>query len=215
MDEYDLVPVDRFRFRCYKGIECFNRCCRNLSIALTPYDVLRLRMNLGLNSTEFLRKYTTWHIGQVTGLPVVTFKSGDCPFVTLEGCSVYKDRPTSCRLYPLARVKAGGVEKYYLLREEFCMGHEENVEWDVQQWLRDQGVEKYNEMNDLFYEIIATKLRFGVELDKEDIDRIYTACFDTDNSFFCIRGSMGPEDALRAGMRWTLGYLRGLRSSQD
>ena len=35
------------KFRCYKGIECFNACCRDIDITLTPYDILRLKQRLG------------------------------------------------------------------------------------------------------------------------------------------------------------------------
>ena len=37
-----------FHFRCYKGIDCFNACCRSIDIMLTPYDILRLKQHLGM-----------------------------------------------------------------------------------------------------------------------------------------------------------------------
>jgi hypothetical protein len=46
------------RFRCRKDIDCFNACCKNIDIMLTPYDIVRLKTRLGITSTEFLREYT-------------------------------------------------------------------------------------------------------------------------------------------------------------
>ena len=46
------------QFRCHKDIDCFNACCKNIDIMLTPYDILRLKQRLGITSTEFLRQYT-------------------------------------------------------------------------------------------------------------------------------------------------------------
>ncbi|MCK7503851.1 MAG: YkgJ family cysteine cluster protein [Desulfobacterales bacterium] len=106
-----IIPIavgDRFAFDCNPGVACFNACCRDLSQALTPYDVLRLTRGLGLRTGEFLRRYTACRIGPGSGLPVVSLVPGDpvertCPFRAPSGCRVYRDRPSSCRTYPLMR----------------------------------------------------------------------------------------------------------------
>jgi len=109
--ENNLVPIDleeTFRFECSPGLACFNACCRDLNQFLYPYDILRLKRRLGISSGEFLKCYTSQHLGPESGLPIVSLTSADakrltCPFVTAEGCSVYPDRPSSCRIYPLVR----------------------------------------------------------------------------------------------------------------
>ncbi len=53
-----LGPDDRFTFECRKDLDCFTHCCRDVSIVLTPYDVLRLKRSLGLDSSEFLARHT-------------------------------------------------------------------------------------------------------------------------------------------------------------
>ena len=53
-----LDGPDTFEFRCHPGVSCFNRCCRNLNFFLNPYDVIRLKQNLGLSSGEFIEKHT-------------------------------------------------------------------------------------------------------------------------------------------------------------
>ena len=40
-------------------IACFTRCCRNIDILLTPYDVIRMKNRLGITSTEFLAEVHT------------------------------------------------------------------------------------------------------------------------------------------------------------
>ena len=46
----ELKPDETFCFDCNPDVPCFNRCCAELTLPLTPYDVLRLRRNLGLGS---------------------------------------------------------------------------------------------------------------------------------------------------------------------
>jgi len=46
------------RFRCHRGIACWNACCSNIDISLTPYDILRLARRLDLTTTGFLERYT-------------------------------------------------------------------------------------------------------------------------------------------------------------
>ena len=49
-----LNASDTFEFRCHPGVSCFNLCCRNLNLFLNPYDVIRLKQNLGISSSEFI-----------------------------------------------------------------------------------------------------------------------------------------------------------------
>ena len=106
-----MTPISEdtpFRFLCDKSIPCFNECCRDLNQFLTPYDILRIKKSLNLTSSEFLSQYCKQHTGPESGLPIITLKPVDdmdlkCPFVTPEGCHIYDDRPSSCRMYPLAR----------------------------------------------------------------------------------------------------------------
>ncbi len=132
----EMIPIgidEPLLFECSPDVSCFNACCRDLNQFLTPYDILRLKKNLGITSDEFLKKYTSRHNGPESGLPVITFKpdpaSGNaCPFVRESGCSVYPDRPASCRMYPIARAivrsrQTGQLTEYFALIEEpHCNG---------------------------------------------------------------------------------------------
>ncbi|MCK5312438.1 MAG: YkgJ family cysteine cluster protein [Desulfobacteraceae bacterium] len=191
----DMIPVsldDKLTFECSSAISCFNECCRDLNQFLTPYDILRLKNNLKIKSGELLRKYTSMHKGPGTGLPVITFKpdpdSGHaCPFVTEKGCSVYEDRPASCRMYPLARAitksrETGEITEYYALIEEpHCKGLGQKKNQTVKQWIATQGVQIYNEMNDKLMEIISLKnMMMPGKLEGVQEDNFYLACYDLD-----------------------------------
>ena len=167
----DLIPIgldEPFRFACSPGVTCFNECCRDLNQTLYPYDILRLKKGLGLSSSDFLKRYTIQHIGPQSGLPIVTFKTTDarrltCPLVTAKGCSVYSDRPSSCRTYPLVRAisrcrETGKItERFALLKEPHCSGFKETNDQTVLQWINDQEIAVYNDINDRLMEIISVK----------------------------------------------------------
>ncbi len=192
-DEMTALSLDEtFRFSCKKSVPCFNECCRDLNQFLTPYDILRLKKNRDLTSTVFLERYTSQHIGPESGLPVIILKPDpskdlQCPFVTPEGCSVYEDRPSSCRTYPLARMasrsrETGEITEFYgLIEEPHCKGFEQDKTQTVREWIEDQGIAAYNEMNDLLMEIISLKNRLmpGM-MDIKSKHMFHLACYDLD-----------------------------------
>jgi len=193
--EPELTPLtsqDTFCFECTPQIPCFNECCRDLNQLLTPYDILRLKMHLGLTSDQFLARYTAHHSGPESGLPVVTLKPADtrdlrCPFVTPKGCSVYENRPSSCRMYPLARAVTRSrvtdkvTERFMVLKEPHCLGFEKGPPRSASQWIEDQKITVYNENNDKLLQIISlkNKTKPGV-LDLQSRHLFFTALYDLD-----------------------------------
>jgi Fe-S-cluster containining protein len=110
-----------------------------------------------------------------------------CPFVSEAGCTVYPDRPGSCRIYPLARIiqknpDQGGLEEWHvLIQESHCLGFEEPDEWTVREWRKSQGVDPYDAMNDLLMDIISLKNRCGRDrLQDAENALFYMACYDLD-----------------------------------
>ncbi|MBW2567938.1 MAG: YkgJ family cysteine cluster protein [Deltaproteobacteria bacterium] len=190
----NIIPLsleDTFKFSCSNNIPCFNECCQDLQQFLTPYDILRLKNCLGIPSGLFLKQYTTKHTGPESGLPIITLKADGpelkCPFVTPSGCSVYNHRPSSCRMYPLARVvsrsrETGKVtEQYMLIKESYCLGHNQKKTWTIRQWEESQGVGIYNEMNDLLMKIISLKNRLmPSRIDVKSEYFFYMACYNLD-----------------------------------
>ena len=155
-----------FKFACHPGVPCFNECCADLTLTLTPYDVLRLKKRLGLGSGDFLDQYTESQ-DDPGRFPRLKLKMTDglkkpCPFVTPRGCSIYEDRPGACRTYPLGRGSAqGGREMFFLVQEGHCRGFEQERQWEVDEWLADQGLEEYNRLNDQWMEILTSRTSLG------------------------------------------------------
>ena len=188
-----IMPDEPFRFACSPEVTCFNECCRDLNQSLYPYDILRLKKGLGLSSSEFLKRYTTRHIGPESGLPIVTLKTTDagrltCPLVTEKGCSVYPDRPSSCRTYPLVRAisrcrETGKItERFALLKEPHCLGFKGRKDQTVRQWINQQEIAAYNHINDKLMEIISIKSRLlPGPLDLKSRHQVYLALYDLDN----------------------------------
>jgi Fe-S-cluster containining protein len=194
--EPEFSPIgseETFQFACNPTVPCFNACCRNLNQFLTPYDILCLKHHLGLRSDVFLNRYTVDSIGPQTGLPIVSLRANPaqawaCPFATTHGCSVYPARPSSCRIYPLARAvrrcrKTGRTTEHFaLIKESHCRGFEQPQSQRVDQWLIDQNLDLYLRQNDELLEIIALKNRFRPgPLDEEARRRFYLALYDLDN----------------------------------
>jgi Fe-S-cluster containining protein len=97
IEPIELKLDDTIQFRCHKGIACFNKCCENMDISLTPYDNIRLKNRLGMSSKEFVAVYTAPFQMDAHGMPGLKLitKPGTtaCAFLKPEGCSVYEDRP--------------------------------------------------------------------------------------------------------------------------
>ena len=214
----DMIPVtlkNFMNFNCNCDNECFNECCSDLNQALTPYDVLRLKSSLGISSQDFLKTYTSLHYGPESGLPVIEFKPNpdkgyECPFVKPQGCSVYEDRPGSCRMYPLARAitksrETGEITQYFALIEEpHCKGFGKQTGLTVEQWLKGQDVDMHNKENDKLMELISLKNRIlPGKLEGAQSDIFYLALYDLDE--FCaqifekdlLKEFTIPDDLLR------------------
>lgn len=161
-----MVPLGNkeFQFDCHPGVECFTRCCRNVDLTIYPFDILKLKRNLRIDSAEFLRSYTYLHSGDNPYFPAVKLKLKDdvepaCPFLRDHGCTVYEDRPSACRTYPLERaVDRTNVTKipeeyYFLTNHAYCLGHNEAKKFQVKSWIRNQRVAEHNVFNDYWAEL--------------------------------------------------------------
>ena len=98
-----LEQEEEFPFACHPGVPCFNDCCADVNIILTPLDVLQLARATGLPTSEFLDTYTANPMTKDLHLPVVLLTMGPepekrCRFVGPEGCTVYDVRPWACRM---------------------------------------------------------------------------------------------------------------------
>lgn len=197
---FDSVPSNRekynlqdiFTFSCHSALSCFNACCRNKHLPLSPYDVLRLRKALRLDSDTFLVDYAVYSLDPRSGFPVISLKMREdeqktCPFVCDEGCRVYQDRPTACRLFPLGRASksvGGGAsrEQFFFLQEiPGCLGKNEAKTWTVEQWLKEQGALPYMAINDKMLDLLFhPKREVGKPLDDQQLQKLIVACYNLD-----------------------------------
>ncbi len=153
-----------FRFACGPANDCFNKCCHDVAILLSPYDVLRLKNALGMDSSEFLEKYTVTMCSQEKRVPAVFLKMDHdtlkCPMVTEKGCTVYAHRPWACRMYPLGMAEPKGRNAaaqrfYFLVEEKLCHGHGAAEERTVRDWITQQGIEAYDHLQTPFLEFMS------------------------------------------------------------
>ncbi|NVL89527.1 MAG: YkgJ family cysteine cluster protein [Desulfobacterales bacterium] len=173
----------KFKFACHKGMECYTHCCSDLNMILTPYDIIQMKNRLGLTCDQFLAIYTKPEMLARTKLPVATLKMLDddkksCPFITPEGCTIYEDRPLSCRYYPLGiaafreqEIQPTGEDFYFMVRESHCLGFQADNEWTVGEWRKDQGVEVYDDANQGWMEFMLRKKSFGFQADLSEESR--------------------------------------------
>jgi len=174
-----LTLDSKIKFRCHPGVKCFTACCGGIKIVLTPYDILTLKSRLDIPAHEFLQQYTTPVYLEKTDMPGVAIKlreeDNKCPFVTPEGCTVYSDRPSACRYYPvgMADFHEGGDPNrrdadqkaedkfFFIVKEDHCKGFEEDKEWTVREWREDQGVDVRDEMNKEWLRLVMRRKSYG------------------------------------------------------
>ncbi len=186
----EIEPGQSFCFACHPGVQCFNECCADLNLMLTPYDLLRLRRALGLSSEECVTKHCAASQFPDSGFPMLhlnmTEKPGrPCPFVRQEGCSVYPDRPGACRTYPVGRAsRIGGngevQEQFFLVQEAHCKGFGEQASWTTDTWLQDQGLQEYNRENDRYMRLIARQKAAGQPLSPRHANMCLLALYQPD-----------------------------------
>jgi len=224
-----MTEDDSFTFGCHGSLDCFTRCCRDVAIVLTPYDVLRLKRALRIESSELLDKYTLSPFNKEQKIPAVILRmdpeTKKCPFVTDQGCSVYANRPWACRMYPLGVAEPKNPSPadrafHFLVREDLCHGHGQGQSYTVRQWLADQGIEEYQMMGASFRDLMLHDFWDKDEaLPPQKMDMYYMACFDLDRfrrfvfetrflSLFMVDEARvealraDDEELLEFGMQW-------------
>lgn len=181
------------QFQCRKGIACWNACCSNIDISLTPYDILRLKRHFNIGSGEFLKQYTVpyeMEQNSIAGVKLRPVEGGTaCQFMRPEGCSVYEDRPTACRYYPVALLSLRRQDEYTdrasyaLVEEPHCLGHKEPRQISVADYRKEQGLEEYDELARGWRQLILKKKSSGPSIgtpSKRSLELFFMVCYDID-----------------------------------
>jgi len=190
----ELLDGDKtIQFRCHRGVACWNACCSNIDISLTPYDILRLKRRLGITSTEFLQRYTVPYEMEKDGIAGVKLRPVEggtaCQFMRPEGCDVYEDRPTACRYYPVALLsmrkqdEATDRDAYALVKEPHCLGHHEPRRLTIDAYRAEQGLPEYDELARGWRQLILKKKSSGPTIgkpSKRSLQLFFMTCYDVD-----------------------------------
>lgn len=188
---YHIDQEKLFCFSCHPGVACFTECCRQLDLALTPYDVLRLKNSLKMHSGRFLEQYVIIEWDERVVFPqcyltMVDDGRASCVFVSPEGCTVYPDRPGACRAYPVGRgarqEKYGCVEEcFVLVKEPHCLGFAENATQTPGEYFIGQGLAEYNRLNDALTAILHhEQIRKGYRPNRSQLDQYLLALYNLD-----------------------------------
>lgn len=187
-------PIEKeakFKFKCHAGLKCFTDCCRELELALSPYDLLRLKKALSLTSGEFLERHAVIEFEDDDRFPRVYLGMVDdgkasCPFVKETGCIIYIDRPGACRTYPVGRGASMAknkqvVAKYVLMKEPHCHGFDSSQNQTIDEWEEDQQIKLYNRFNDELMVLSQhPKIKTGQRLSQEQADQYVNTLYDID-----------------------------------
>lgn len=183
----------RIRFSCTRGVPCWNACCANIDVALTPYDIVRMKTRLGITSTEFLRAYTVPYEFEKDGIAGVKLRPVEdgtaCRFMRPEGCSIYADRPTACRYYPVALLamrrqgEATERDHYALVSEGHCLGHGTGPVKTIDDYRAEQGLPEYDALARGWRQLILKKKSCGPAIGTPSLKSrqlFFMACYDID-----------------------------------
>ena len=234
IEPVQLRADDTFRFRCRKGIACFNKCCENIDILLTPWDIVRSARHFGISTREAIDRYTVDFAMDAKGMPGLKLaqKEGStaCIHLTPDGCGIYADRPAACRYYALGTValrKTGSSEvedTYFVVKEAHCLGHDEPHEQTIAQYRAEQGADVYDEANREWRELVLKKRSSGPTVGAppaRSFELFFLASYDLDgfrrfvaSDSFGATFEVAPETLAevahddRVALRFALRFLR-------
>ena len=192
VEPFRLEAQDKLNFHCHRDVSCWNACCSKANVTLTPYDVIRLKKQLGTTTSEVLANHSVPFELDSDGMPGIKLRTnndGMCLFMTEHGCSVYENRPTACRYYPSGLLSMRAIDKnvdersFLLIKEDHCKGHDEDQVQTVQDFRESQGVAEYDDYNREWYVIVLKKRSTGPTIGKPSemsLQLFFMASYDID-----------------------------------
>jgi Fe-S-cluster containining protein len=124
IDENILSQIEKLKY-LQATFECrrCGECCKQVSIAFTERDIIRISDKLDLTSQEFVQKYD---LGLVNNPGEMAFYKLDvgtreiCPFNSDRECTIYDARPQVCRGFPF--LTAANVQNAFTMKNEIVLG---------------------------------------------------------------------------------------------
>jgi hypothetical protein len=139
------------QFQCRKGIACWNACCSNIDISLTPYDILRMKRAWGSPRRvpaavhRALRDGEGRHRRHQVLKPVERRHRLPVHEAGRLRASMRTARPPAattrwrcCRC--ASRTSTPTRDSYALVKEEHCLGHNEPRSLTIDDYRKEQGL---------------------------------------------------------------------------
>lgn len=148
-----------------------SKCCENMgtSIILDPLDIHRLTVATGLTFEQLLIDKIELNMVDGVILPNIKMnKNITCPFLNKEKrCSIHKNRPGFCRIFPLARVYENNDFKYILQIHE-CK-KDQRTKLKIKNWICSDDINRNHRfINNWHYFLLSV----GQKLTSESEDGI-------------------------------------------
>ncbi len=157
-------------------------CCHDVGelVVLTPFDVYEMVKYLNIEFDNLLNKKIVLRENNKIKLPYLNMKDDKgCSFLDKENrCSIHKNRPNICRLFPLGRVYQGDDFKYFL---QVGNCPKDNLgEVSVSEWIGIDNYDKNKEFILNWYKFIkALTFRLKFVRDEEELKSINDYILDT------------------------------------
>ncbi len=104
---HPIGKEEEFSFRCNQCGEC----CRDRNdILLSPFDLCRMAVGLGLSISDIVENYCYLYVGNTSRFPLAALEmredNGKCPFLKNNKCDIHVYKPSVCAMFPLGRTVA-------------------------------------------------------------------------------------------------------------
>jgi len=77
--------------------------------------------------------------------------------------------------------KTDMCEHFFIVQEKHCLGFQEDKEWTIEEWMKNEGLDEYNTMNDKWLEIITSPKSLGLEKETaRKIQMFFMASYNLD-----------------------------------
>ncbi len=184
--EYPIKhKYNKFRFVCDK---C-GRCCCDIDIMLNPYDIIRICNRLKITSVRFLKDYASITLGADSRVPIVLLNTRPRCVFNKKICTIYEDRPTNCRGYPVGRItmtdKDTGEEEAGYIVNDNCSAIQTKKRQTIEEWLRKEKADEYFNISTRWNRFITKLIQKGFPKNNEMFNFLFIkACYDFDNNLY-------------------------------
>ena len=190
-------PYNKFKFKCQ---QCA-LCCKGSQIILYPFDIMSLCKELGIKTSEFLKKYAYLQLDKDNILRCVLKNKPICMFNKDNKCSVYEARPVRCKTFPVGRIFQEDKILYTLPKIKGCVGFNSNKKQSIEEYLTAQNV---NEKLEKEWSLFLLKLKkSNIPLKDEFFLTLFTKTFyDFDNKMIDdFKNKLKTDDSIEEYMR--------------